>query len=86
MAQLFKEMPRQYKVKDRIQELNKKWNIKPTPDSLVSYGFDHDTLVQSTKFGTLISYNILIDFRRGATLKLLCTPLFRSLKHFNREN
>ena len=32
MAQLFKEMPRHYKVKDRIKELNKAWNIKPTPE------------------------------------------------------
>ena len=32
LAQLFKEMPRYYKIKDRIKELNKAWNIKPTPD------------------------------------------------------
>ena len=32
LAQLFKEMPRHYKIKDRIKELNKAWNIKPTPD------------------------------------------------------
>jgi len=32
MAQLFKEMPRHFKVKDRIKELNKAWNIKPTPE------------------------------------------------------
>ena len=32
MAQLFKEMPRHYKIKDRIKELNKAWNIKPTPE------------------------------------------------------
>jgi len=54
--------------------------------SLVVYGFDCDMLVQNTKLGTLISYNVLIDFRRGATLKLLGTPLFCSLKHFNRKN
>ena len=33
MAQLFKEMPRYCKLKDRVKELNKAWNIiKPTPE------------------------------------------------------
>ena len=27
MAQLCKELPRQYKIKERIKELNKHWNI-----------------------------------------------------------
>ena len=45
MAQLFKEMPRHYRIKDRIKELNKAWNIKPTPDGSVS-----DLLL--TRFGT----------------------------------
>lgn len=32
MAQLCKGMPRHYKLKDRIAELNKLWNIHPTPE------------------------------------------------------
>ena len=32
MAKICREMPRQYKLKDRIQELNKRWNIRPTPN------------------------------------------------------
>ena len=30
-ASICKELPRHYKIKDRIRELNKLWNIKPTP-------------------------------------------------------
>lgn len=32
MAQLCRDLPRHYKLKDRIAELNKLWNIRPTPD------------------------------------------------------
>ncbi len=32
MAQLCREVPRHYKLKDRIAELNKLWNIRPTPE------------------------------------------------------
>ena len=32
LSQLCKTMPRHYKLKDRIRELNKVWNIKPTPN------------------------------------------------------
>ena len=32
MAQLFNNMPRHYKLKRRIAELNKNWNITSTPD------------------------------------------------------
>ncbi len=32
MAQLCREMPRHYKLKDRIAELNKLWDIRPTPE------------------------------------------------------
>ena len=32
MAKVCKEMPRHYKLKERIQELNKLWNIFPTPN------------------------------------------------------
>lgn len=35
MAQLCKAMPRHYKLKQRIAELNRLWNIKPTPESTV---------------------------------------------------
>ncbi len=35
MAQLFKGMPRHYKLKDRIAELNRLWEIKPTPTGTV---------------------------------------------------
>ena len=31
MAQLCRAMPRHYKLKDRISELNKLWNIRPAP-------------------------------------------------------
>lgn len=33
MASLCKEMPRHYKLKDKIAALNKHWNIRPTPDN-----------------------------------------------------
>ena len=32
MASICKRMPRHYKIKKRIQELNRLWNIKPTPN------------------------------------------------------
>lgn len=35
MAQLCKNMPRHYKLKERISELNKLWNIHPMPDDVV---------------------------------------------------
>ena len=35
MAQLCKSMPRHYKLKDRIVELNTLWNIHPMPDGVV---------------------------------------------------
>ena len=31
MAQLCKQLPRQYKIKERIKDLNRLWNIKPLP-------------------------------------------------------
>ena len=34
MAQLCKNMPRHYKLKERISELNKLWNIHPMPDDV----------------------------------------------------
>ena len=35
MAQACREMPRHYKLKERIRELNKLWNICPTPNGVV---------------------------------------------------
>ena len=35
MAQLLKEMPCHYRLKERINELNKKWNIRPTPGGTI---------------------------------------------------
>ena len=32
MAKICKEMPRHYLLKRRVAELNKLWNIKPTPN------------------------------------------------------
>ena len=32
MASLAREMPRHYLLKQRISELNSKWNIRPTPE------------------------------------------------------
>ena len=32
LSQICKSMPRHYKIKVRIRELNKLWNIKPTPN------------------------------------------------------
>lgn len=32
VTQICKEMPRHYKLKERINELNKIWNIQPTPN------------------------------------------------------
>ena len=34
MAKACKEMPRHYKLKNRIVELNKLWNIRPTPNGM----------------------------------------------------
>jgi len=34
MAQIFKDMPRYYKMKERILELNKKWKMKPTSEGM----------------------------------------------------
>ena len=34
MAQLCKQLPRQYKIKERIKDLNKLWNIKPLPNDV----------------------------------------------------
>ena len=31
MAQICKALPRHYRLKDRVAELNKRWNIHPTP-------------------------------------------------------
>ena len=42
--------------------------------SLVPYGFDLDTMDQSTKFCTVIPLDILTNFRRGATFKSPGTP------------
>ena len=35
MAKVCKEMPRQYKLKERIRKLNQEWNIRPTPNGTV---------------------------------------------------
>ncbi len=35
MAKVCREMPRHYKLKRRIKELNERWNIKPTPEGTV---------------------------------------------------
>ena len=35
MASLCREMPRHYRLKDRIAELNSNWNIVPTPEGTV---------------------------------------------------
>ena len=32
MAQACRQMPRHYKLKERIRELNQLWNISPTPN------------------------------------------------------
>ena len=34
MAQLCKQLPRQYKIKEQIKDLNKLWNIKPLPNDI----------------------------------------------------
>ena len=34
MAQLCKQLPRQYKIKERIKDLNRLWNIKPLPNDI----------------------------------------------------
>ena len=34
MTQICKQLPRHYKIKDRISELNKQWNIKPLPNEI----------------------------------------------------
>ena len=34
LTQVCAQMPRQYKIKDRIAELNKLWNIKPLPNEI----------------------------------------------------
>ena len=34
MAQLCKQSPRQYKLKERIKDLNRLWNIKPLPNDI----------------------------------------------------
>ena len=35
MAQACRQMPRHYKLKERIRELNQLWNISPTPNGVV---------------------------------------------------
>ena len=35
LASLCREMPRHYRLKQRITELNSKWNIIPTPEGTV---------------------------------------------------
>ena len=35
MASLCRKMPRHYRLKDRIAELNSNWNIVPTPEGTV---------------------------------------------------
>ena len=35
LASLCREMPRHYRLKQRIAELNSKWNIVPTPEGTV---------------------------------------------------
>ena len=34
MARICRSMPRHYLLKQRIAELNKQWNIKPTPNGI----------------------------------------------------
>lgn len=35
LASLCREMPRHYRLKERIAELNSKWNIVPTPEGTI---------------------------------------------------
>ena len=35
MASIFKQMPRHYRLKQRMAELNSMWNIFPTPNGIV---------------------------------------------------
>ena len=35
LASLCREMPRHYRLKERIAELNSKWNIVPTPEGMI---------------------------------------------------
>lgn len=35
MASLCREMPRHYKLKQKIAELNSRWNFKPTPEGTI---------------------------------------------------
>ncbi len=34
MAKVCREMPRHYKIKGQIKELNEQWNIRPTPEAI----------------------------------------------------
>ena len=34
MGQLCKQLPRQYKIKEQIKDLNEHWNIKPLPNDI----------------------------------------------------
>ena len=35
MASLCSQMPRHYRLKQRISELNSKWSIRPTPEGTI---------------------------------------------------
>ena len=37
MTQISKSLPRTYKIKERIRELNSLWKIKPTPEGTVGF-------------------------------------------------
>ena len=59
MAQLFKGMPRHYKLKERIAELNKLWEIRPTPPGTTGI---QQLLQKRLKFGleNLLSINTFV--------------------------
>ena len=67
LAQLFKGMPRHYKLKKRISELNAKWNIFPTPEGTIGVQqsleerlrFCVHNLVRYHHFYIIIVYNFL---------------------------
>ena len=62
MAQLCKTMPRHYKLKQRIAELNRLGNIKPTPDSTCGV---QQSLEERLKycFQHLVSYTCVVTPR-----------------------
>jgi hypothetical protein len=80
MAQLFKSMPRHYKLKNRISQLNTLWNISLTPDGTVGV---QQKLEERLQFclQNLVWFHVL-NAKRGSKILLVFVLVNLSL-HFS---